>query len=145
MKSAAEIENGIVVNVVFVENNLENLVESPRPNGSLAYIGGGYDIDNDTFTSVKPFDSWVLNEHFEWVAPIEPPYTEVDSGVSHIWNESDQKWDTTFSDYDVMRRIAYNKTFGGGVEEQLDMLYWDKKNGTSNWEEAIDTIKAEFP
>jgi len=31
------------------------------------------------------------------------------------------------------------------IQEQLDMLYWDKKNGTSNWEEAIDAIKAEFP
>ena len=29
--------------------------------------------------------------------------------------------------------------------EQLDMIYWDKKNGTKTWEEAIDKVKADHP
>ena len=29
--------------------------------------------------------------------------------------------------------------------EQLDMIYWDKKNGTKKWEEAIDKVKADHP
>ena len=29
--------------------------------------------------------------------------------------------------------------------EQLDMIYWDKKNGTKKWEEAIDKVKADNP
>jgi hypothetical protein len=28
---------------------------------------------------------------------------------------------------------------------QLDMLYWDKKNGTNKWVEAIDKVKADNP
>ncbi len=30
-------------------------------------------------------------------------------------------------------------------EEQLDMLYWDKKNGTANWEAFIDIVKETNP
>ena len=31
------------------------------------------------------------------------------------------------------------------MEEQLDMLYWDKVNSTENWKEMIDTVKADAP
>ena len=31
------------------------------------------------------------------------------------------------------------------IKEQLDMLYWDRKNRTNNWEELIDKIKADNP
>jgi hypothetical protein len=31
------------------------------------------------------------------------------------------------------------------LEEQMDMQYWDKINGTNNWETKIAEIKAQFP
>lgn len=31
------------------------------------------------------------------------------------------------------------------VEVQLDMLYWDLKNGTSTWVDLISSIKEEIP
>jgi hypothetical protein len=31
------------------------------------------------------------------------------------------------------------------ITEQLDLIYWDKKNGTKKWEEAIDKVKADNP
>lgn len=31
------------------------------------------------------------------------------------------------------------------IADQLDMLYWDKVNGTNNWQEAISEIKAKYP
>ena len=31
------------------------------------------------------------------------------------------------------------------IEEQLDMLYWDKVNGTEKWKAAIDKIKTDNP
>jgi hypothetical protein len=31
------------------------------------------------------------------------------------------------------------------IGNQLDMIYWDKKNGTKKWEEAIDKVKADHP
>jgi len=31
------------------------------------------------------------------------------------------------------------------IQEQLDMQYWDKVNGTTNWEDAIAQVKADTP
>ena len=30
------------------------------------------------------------------------------------------------------------------IQEQLDMQYWDKVNGTTNWEDAIAKVKADI-
>ena len=38
------------------------------------------------------------------------------------------------------RRNAYPS-----VEDQLDMIYWDKVNGTATWVEAVGAVKAAFP
>jgi phage baseplate assembly protein gpV len=31
------------------------------------------------------------------------------------------------------------------IGEQLDLLYWDKKNGTNKWVEAVDKVKSDNP
>ena len=31
------------------------------------------------------------------------------------------------------------------IQDQLDMMYWDRKNGTKTWEESIDKVKADNP
>ena len=31
------------------------------------------------------------------------------------------------------------------IEDQLDMQYWDKVNGTSTWQEKINEIKNKYP
>jgi hypothetical protein len=31
------------------------------------------------------------------------------------------------------------------LAEQLDMLYWDQVNGTTNWQDAIEAIKTKYP
>lgn len=33
----------------------------------------------------------------------------------------------------------------GPVKDQLDMIYWDSKNGTKHWEDFIDDIKSQHP
>jgi hypothetical protein len=42
--------------------------------------------------------------------------------------------------YKYQRADAYPS-----IQEQLDLLYWDKINGTDNWEQAIAAVKAEYP
>ena len=42
--------------------------------------------------------------------------------------------------YKSDRAAAYDP-----IKEQLDQLYWDKKNGTNKWVEAIDKVKADNP
>jgi hypothetical protein len=43
-------------------------------------------------------------------------------------------------DYRFLRQTAY-----GSINEQLDMLYWDHVNGTSNWADHIAAVKAAYP
>jgi hypothetical protein len=31
------------------------------------------------------------------------------------------------------------------IQEQLDLIYWDKVNNTNNWQNAINAVKAEYP
>ena len=31
------------------------------------------------------------------------------------------------------------------IEDQLDMQYWDKKNGTTTWVDAITKVKTDYP
>ena len=33
----------------------------------------------------------------------------------------------------------------GSIGEQLDMLYWDGKNGTTLWQDHIDAVKEKYP
>lgn len=43
-------------------------------------------------------------------------------------------------DYATLRQQEYPSR-----EEQLDMMYWDKVNGTTVWEETIQAIKEKYP
>ena len=31
------------------------------------------------------------------------------------------------------------------IQEQLDLIYWDKINNTNNWEQAINAVKNKYP
>ena len=31
------------------------------------------------------------------------------------------------------------------IQDQLDMQYWDKVNGTNTWQDAINTVKNKYP
>ena len=55
----------------------------------FAGIGYTYDETNDVFIAPKPFDSWSLNENFDWQPPIPRP----DDGQLYQWNEENQTWD----------------------------------------------------
>ena len=44
------------------------------------------------------------------------------------------------SDYVTLRSQEYPSR-----EAQLDMMYWDKVNGTTTWEDTIQAIKDKYP
>jgi len=60
----------------------------------LAPVGGKYDSENDVFLSIKPYPSWVLDEEFEWKAPIDRPedYLTGDPPKQYWWKEESQEW-----------------------------------------------------
>ena len=46
----------------------------------------------------------------------------------------------------IDKRLANIENGGyGSIGEQLDMLYWDKENGTNNWKKHIDKVKSDIP
>ena len=49
-------------------------------------------------------------------------------------------WDLENDSYKSKRRAAYPS-----YEEQLDMQYWDKKNVTTTWVDAITKVKTDNP
>lgn len=50
-----------------------------------------------------------------------------------IKNQEDNK-------YKEQRQSEY-----GSIEDQLDMMYWDKINNTTNWEDHITIVKNKYP
>ncbi|MGB1360807.1 MAG: hypothetical protein ACPG8V_01685 [Alphaproteobacteria bacterium] len=43
-------------------------------------------------------------------------------------------------DYKQQRQLEYKS-----MSEQLDMIYWDKVNGTDKWEKHIKSVKDKYP
>lgn len=114
MAHFAKIENGIVTNVVVVDNEHEANGEAylhslglegtwvqtsyntragqNRAGGAplrmnYAEIGGSYDADRDAFIPVKFYESWVLNEEtLRWEPPVPRPDKD------HIWDEETTSW-----------------------------------------------------
>ena len=61
-----------------------------------------------------------------------------DSKVAEARTTLDAEY--TAAKYQRDRAAAYDP-----IREQLDQLYWDKKNGTNKWVEAIDKVKSDNP
>lgn len=47
-----------------------------------------YDFDSNKVIDPKPFDSWILDENKNWVAPIPMP----NDGKHYSWDEQSQNW-----------------------------------------------------
>lgn len=87
---------------------------------------------------------------FEDVALPKP--TEVES--THELDDDRELKEADGTDFTPVQRYAhfdylknkhhYERKYPS-MEEQLDMLYWDKINSTDTWKEAIDKIKTDTP
>jgi hypothetical protein len=53
----------------------------------FAGVGYTYDETADVFIAPAPYPSWVLDEHYDWQAPIKSP------GPGYEWNENLQNWE----------------------------------------------------
>lgn len=61
----------------------------------------------------------------------QPSDSEIDAEVTRLNNAKG---------YIAKRVAAYPS-----AKDQLDLLYWDKKNGTNKWVEAVDKVKSDNP
>jgi hypothetical protein len=112
MAHFAKIENGVVTQVIVVNNN-ELLVDGIEVeskgiefcqslfggtwkqtsyNGTIRkrYAGVGYSYDEiaDVFIAPKPYPSWLLDANYDWQAPVERPA----DGKRYAWDEANQVW-----------------------------------------------------
>jgi len=81
--------------------------------------------------AAKPLFKQVNNERLE--------FSDADYAQS-ITDLANSKWNDQQFGYIQARQEAY-----GSVQDQLDMMYWDKVNGTELWKEHVDTVKANNP
>ena len=71
----------------------------------------------------------------EWLNGTTPiPVADIEAKMVEVQAEYDA------TQYQRDRATAYPS-----IQEQLDMQYWDKVNGTTNWEDAIAKVKSDNP
>ena len=71
----------------------------------------------------------------EWHNGTTPiPVADIEAKMVEVQAEYDA------NQYQRDRAIAYPS-----IQDQLDMQYWDKVNGTTNWEDAIAKVKSDNP
>lgn len=70
----------------------------------------------------------------EWLDGTTPiPVADIEAKMTELQAEYDA------NQYQRDRATAYPS-----IQEQLDMQYWDKVNGTTNWEDAIAKVKSDI-
>lgn len=90
--------------------------------------------------SLRPDSQWSLQgDNYEGLTWLDqnttaPTKEEVMAEISRLQAEYDAL------EYQRQRAEEYPS-----IQQQLDMLYWDKINGTNNWETTISQIKTQFP
>ena len=111
MSHFAKVENGIVTQVIVIEQDVLNLGHWGDPSlwvqtsyntsGGVHLLGGtplrknyagigySYDASRDAFIPPKTYDSWVLNESTcWWEAPVPMPT----DNQSYQWDEPTLSW-----------------------------------------------------
>jgi hypothetical protein len=112
MSHFAKVENGVVTQVIVIEQDVLNLGHWGDPASwvqtsyntqggvhtqggtplrkNYAGIGFTYDSGRDAFIPPKPFASWLLNETTcQWSAPTPMPVVE---GKMFTWDEPTTSW-----------------------------------------------------
>jgi hypothetical protein len=87
--------------------------------------------------SLKPNAEWnVIGDKVEWLDSKQTAPT--DSEIAAERSRLDTAY--TNNEYQRKRADAYPS-----IADQLDMQYWDKKNGTTTWVDAVAKVKSDNP
>lgn len=79
------------LNSVFGTSNWVKTSYNGNFRKQFAGVGYTFDYDNNVFISPKPFESWTLNENFDWQPPVNIPSDF--NGINYLWNEENQNWE----------------------------------------------------
>lgn len=96
---------------------------------------------SQALNKLRPGATWIIRGEesyasIEWTDPVQtlPTEAEVLAEAARLRTE----WEN--AQYRRDRAKAYPR-----IQDQLDMLYWDKINGTDTWQQAIDEVKTQYP
>ena len=88
-----------------------------------------------------------LGQWFGWSDPMNKVYENLiihdktkDKPNKQFLEDELKKQQDEFDSKQYQRDRKYPR-----IGEQLDMIYWDKVNGTEKWKEAIEAVKAKHP
>ena len=95
----------------------------------------------DALLSLRPKASFTWNEETDVISNYSsldsasiPTDSAIASEVTRLQNEYNNK------KYQRDRAAVYPS-----IQDQLDMQYWDKKNGTTTWVDAVAKVKSDNP
>jgi len=91
----------------------------------------------DAILSLRPDSEWTMTgDVIDWLDTnqTKPTDAEIDAEVTRLQAEYDD------NEYQRQRATVYPS-----IQDQLDMQYWDKINGTTTWQDAIAKVKTDVP
>ena len=91
-----------------------------------AYAGTVFSVSDDLGAFDKDGKSVTLDQ-----SKIDSARTELNTEAAKVKYKTD--------------RTTNGSTIYPSIAEQLDMQYWDKKNGTTTWVDAIEKVKSDNP
>lgn len=87
--------------------------------------------------ALRPNSSFgVIGNRIKWNDPDNPQPTE---------KEINDKIAELQAEYDAQKYARNRSSEYPSWQEQMDMQYWDAKNGTNTWQEAIEAVKTKYP
>jgi hypothetical protein len=139
MSHFAKVENGVVTQVIVIEQDVlntghwgdpaswiqtsYNTIAGVHTQGgtplrkNFAGVGFTYDSGRDAFIPPKPYASWVLNESTcNWDAPTPMP----EDDKIYVWRESDTSWVEKPSYPTDGHRYTWSLETGAWVEETTE-------------------------
>ena len=94
----------------------------------------------------EPTNEAEYNSNVDFVSGADANGTAIFSDTKpYTWSEVSDEKALLQTEYDNNQYQRDRAEAYPSLEEQMDMQYWDKINGTNNWETKIAEIKAQFP
>ena len=115
-------------------DHVQEALKALRPDTPNWYGWAKVDADGNTI----PNDQRMCWEHAIVIQDgvTKPTEAEFDAKVAEL----QAAHDAANAEYILNRRSEYPP-----MDQQLDMLYWDGVNGTTNWQDTIAAVKAKYP
>ena len=91
----------------------------------------------DAIQSLRPDSEWTMvGDELNWLDSntTKPTESEIQAEITRLQAE-----------YDANQYQRDRATVYPSIQDQLDMMFWDKKNGTTTWQDAIAKVKTDIP